>query len=102
MEINISPRRSGKTTRLINWLTENVNRVCVFSSREEVFNLQELYPKVADRLFYWEDYRSKHVNTNVEIGIDNADCVLRELFGKNIIKIELNQELIKSVRCENK
>ena len=100
MEINIGPRRSGKTTRLINWLKEDINRVCIFSSREEVLNLQKLYPQIADKFFYWADYRSKCVNTNAEIGIDNADCVLRELFGKHITKIEFNQELIKSIKCE--
>lgn len=104
MEINISPRMSGKTTKLIEWVKEKKNRVVLFSSNSEAFHLKAQYPKIANKLYYWEEWRaSRDFNKgNKEIGIDNVDCLLHAMLGRNIKKIEFNQELVESVKFENK
>ena len=94
MEINISPRRSGKTTRLIDWVKKGEDRVVLFATTEEASYLKKQYPEIADKLYYWIDWREKK-DLNKEIGIDNADCVLHKIFGRSIQKLEFNQGLIK-------
>ena len=100
MEINISPRRSGKTTRLIDWVKKGEDRVVLFATTEEASYLKKQYPEIADNLYYWVDWKEKK-DINKEIGIDNADCVLHKVFGRSIQKLEFNQELIKKYMGEN-
>lgn len=83
MEILHSPRRGGKTTKLIEWLYAQQNRILVTFSDFEVRRLRELIDdeKVGKRIMSWREYATPdmagYVNPNdFEVAVDNADMIL--------------------------
>ncbi len=81
MKIDYSPRASGKTTRMIEWLQRDRNRVMITISRSEVRRLQSLYPDVEKQIVSWEDFQHRHHAADMsitEVGVDNVDIILQQ------------------------
>jgi hypothetical protein len=83
MKIDYSPRQSGKTTRLIELLAKDNRRVLLTFSTQEENRLKNIYPEVAERIFYWETYKTKNKGRYEQqrVLIDNADYLLEKVIG---------------------
>jgi hypothetical protein len=80
-----SPRLSGKTTRCIELLEKNIGRVLLTFSKQEEQRLEDLYPHLRGRIFYWENWKSSNkfkINDySQRIIVDNADYILQKIVG---------------------
>lgn len=86
MKIDYSPRASGKTTRLIEWLRADPHRLMItFSIREEV-RLKEIYRDVAERILDWHSYQRSSLGSRRidQVCIDNVDLLLQRLCRESI------------------
>lgn len=93
MEIIHSPRASGKTVRLIEWLRENPNRILVTFSDLEARRLKEMPASegMEKRIKSWREYASLDMMgmgkpDEFEVAIDNADIILHR-YSRYPIKI---------------
>lgn len=80
MRVDYSPRQSGKTTRAVEWVRADPQRVLITFSQREMQRLRETYEDIAGRIFDWDTYRRLHLNVQAkieEVGIDNADLILQ-------------------------
>jgi len=109
MEYIIGKRQSGKTTKMLEWLLEDSNRVLITFSYQEVDRLkrlladiksanlidEDLYARAINNIYSWQDWVDAQHRTNrrTEVGIDNADYILRDMLGssRNITKMSLNK-----------
>lgn len=93
MEIEISPRASGKTTKMIDWLGMGRNRVLLTFSEQEARRLRSIYPLLANSIYCWEVWLKDQygVGPEKEIGIDNADYILGNYLKHPIIKATFNE-----------
>ena len=99
MKIYISPRRSGKTTKAVDWLKEKDNRILITFGIQEADRLRELHPNLSKRIMTHREYRDTFFVTeekkNQEIGIDNLDQVIQSLFDDNVVISYLTCPFIK-------
>jgi len=103
MNVDYSPRGSGKTTRAIEWLkVDPEKRVLLTYSHDEENRLKRLYPELAHRIVDWESYlRSMKQGgssfsriENRRVMVDNADYVLQKMLDWNITDVTINREEI--------
>lgn len=78
MELVIRARQGGKTTEALHWLRCDPGRFLVAINQRESERLKSLAPDVATRIGVPADVTRYQ---NYEIGIDNLDLVLRQLWG---------------------
>lgn len=85
MKIDYSPRQSGRTTRMIELLANDERRILLTFSKREETRLRDAYPKVSNRIIFWEDYikqkRGRKELESQKIIIDNADYILEQVVG---------------------
>jgi hypothetical protein len=100
MKIDYSPRASGKTTRLIEWLRADEQRLLLTVSHDEENRLKRLYPDLSNRIVDWESYlRARNSGGSLTasrirtIGIDNADLVLGRVFQGFVEKITITDDV---------
>lgn len=95
MKIEIKPRQSGKTTKMIDWLSNYKERILITFSHDEECRLKNLYPEVGNRIMCFDCYNLKNKcagNYDFEIGIDNADMILQSFFKQRIRIITCSNE----------
>lgn len=102
MEIDYSPRGAGKTTRLIQWLSEDNRRILLTFSRSEAERLQATYDKedrlgFSQRICTFSDYIERRgiawrSGQNNEVGIDNADIILQTMIQDNLSLISVTKD----------
>jgi hypothetical protein len=100
MIIDYSPRASGKTTKLIEWIQEDPNTryLITFSSREE-YRLKQLYPELDRNIYYWETWVKKKregglSGNHSSVAVDNADYILERVLETYINKVSITKEEI--------
>lgn len=93
MNIDYSPRASGKTSRLIDWLREKPNRILITFSHEEENRLKRLYNDLSTRIVEWRSYQRRYMHGNPmkHIAIDNADLILQEILAQPIEQITITE-----------
>ena len=86
MEIDYSPRCSGKTTRMIEWLKEDPNRVLVVHTIGYRDNLKRQYPELSERFHVAHTLMDSHLHISHEsvLGFDNLDLILAHMFKRRI------------------
>ena len=90
MKIEISPRQSGKTTSLVNWLKGNEKRILITFSAREADRISRDFKVDRKKVLTWQEYHQQHrtIGTKVdEVSIDNCDLILQGLFRERIDKI---------------
>ena len=94
MDVDYSPRAAGKTTRMIEWLRANPQRLLITINHLEENRLKRLYPDVSTRILDWESYRHRypHGAQMKEAAIDNADIVLEGLLRQRLAKISITDD----------
>ncbi len=95
MKLDYSPRASGKTTRLIEWLSKKPDRLLITFSHAEENRLKRLYPELSTRIVDWRSYQQSHMHGSPmkEVSIDNADIILQEQFRQKISRISISDDL---------
>lgn len=90
----ISPRQSGKTTKMIDMIQcDDTALLLTFSLSEEI-RLKNLLPdECKHQVLYWRDYLKNKVVTRgmfaysyERVLLDNADMILQDLF-RNRLKV---------------
>lgn len=94
MDIDYSPRRSGKTTRLIGWVLQDpFHRTIMVHNSQEANRLKTLiravYPDAPDGCVVTPAI-NLHGHKRV-LAIDNADLLLSYLFGASVELITLTK-----------
>lgn len=80
MKLFIQPRQTGKTTKLIKWMQEDVNRVLLVPNQMMVKQIEEQYSefKGTKRILTLRDYL--HIGHTMprktEVAVDELDLVL--------------------------
>ena len=94
MEIDLSPRQAGKTTRMIEWLKIGRSRILLTHTMREAERLREQYPDLEDCIFSWDQWLKKQhgVSHRVELAVDNADYILQAQVSDDIKRISFNKE----------
>ncbi|WP_147154151.1 hypothetical protein [Reyranella soli] len=94
MRIDYSPRASGKTTRLIEWLKAKPDRFLLTFSHDEENRLKRLHPDLSNRIVDWRSYQRRfmHGSPMHQIAIDNVDLVLEEQFRQRIAIASISDE----------
>jgi thymidine kinase len=92
MEIDYSPRQSGKTTRMLEWLRADQNRVLLVHNYEYAHELGIENKDVKDRIMSWNDYIPKQKGRNPleHVAIDNAEFFFRSRINAPIDKISMS------------
>ena len=95
MRFDYSPRASGKTTRMTEWLAADESRILITCSHDEENRLKWLYPKLKHRIVDWESYQHRHMHGNAmnEIAIDNADTILQSQLRQKIALVTMTAEI---------
>lgn len=97
MKIIYSPRQSGKTTQLIEWLKEKPDRILLVHSREYVWQLVHQYPELDGRIVTWNDFLHKRREFNQfpdeikRVAIDNAEFFFRDFIHAPIDVITMSK-----------
>lgn len=101
MKFDIGDRRSGKTTRMIQWLLnapEGERRVIVTHSESEAHRIRKLIKGMDIEVEQGQvisagsqDLRGR--NPNVVLGIDNLELVLGGLIGHRVSRVTATGEL---------
>lgn len=103
MNIDISPRGSGKTTRAIEWLKKDLEkRVLITYSHEEENRLKHLYPECSHRIVDWRSYMDSMKSggssfsriQNPRLMIDNADMFIQKIFDWNVTDLTFTKDEI--------
>lgn len=103
MNIDISPRGAGKTTRAIEWLRKDLDkRILLTFSNDEENRLKKLYPDCSHRIVDWKSYvlsiarggSSFSRIQNPRIMVDNADIVLQKMLDYNITDVSFTKDEI--------
>ena len=129
MKVDYSPRHSGKTTRMLEWLREEKHRLLITFDFKERERLRKLIEKdmifvgrsriksnkheahnnrieaLTRRVLTQQDYIDKKQNNatgklNIrgwEIGIDNADIFIQNMFWDHVSEISISQDPSKYV-----
>lgn len=95
MEINISPRQSGKTTKMIAWLKQNDNAVLLVHNHQErmrLINNCELNPSQSARIMTYDAWLGGYIlaSKDVKIAVDNAEIFLQRVFGGRLRKASIS------------
>lgn len=93
MEVDYSARRTGKTTRLIEWLREDEGRVMITFSHMEENRLKREFPELSTQIVDWESYQNRYRQGRKikEVGIDNADMILQSMIPEQIKIISISE-----------
>lgn len=88
MKVEYAPRGTGRTTKMVERLSKNKDRVLLTFSQREETRLKELYPDLASRIYWWKTYISKTYGyngyENHRVLVDNADYILEQVIGNYI------------------
>jgi hypothetical protein len=96
MKLDYSPRGAGKTTRLIEWLRDDKERLMLTFSHDEENRLKREYPDVATQIVDWDSYQhSKGVvgRRYKECAIDNAELILQQRMRHPISMMSITEDL---------
>lgn len=103
MKVDYSPRGSGKTIRMIQWLSEKPDRVLLTFSDVEAKRLQQEYDKedrlgLSQRICTFSNYIERRgtawsCGRNREVAIDNADIILQGMIRDRLSSISISSDL---------
>ena len=94
MRVEIAPRQSGKTTKLIKWLNESNKRILITFSVKEADRISQDFKIDRKRVLTWDEYfgKKKTLGTEIDkVSIDNIDLILQGLFRERIEKITFSK-----------
>ena len=95
MKVILSPRRSGKTTKMIEWLKEDEKHLRLVITHEEELRLKREYPEVRNQIVDWESYVETHKSGSYfkTVSIDNAEMILQKYLVHPLDTITISDEL---------
>ena len=94
MEVDISQRQAGKTTRMIKWLRGDEGRMLITFSHQRENQMKREYKDVANRILDWRSFQDRYAYAPAtreikELGIDDADMILNNLFEGMVTRISI-------------
>lgn len=89
MIIDHTFRRSGKTTRAVNWVRAKDTRILVVINETMRDIMRAEYSDIATRIVTIDEAKTLK---DVDIAIDNADCLLNEMLGGNVKVMTVSTE----------
>lgn len=106
MQTIIGGSQSGKTTKLFEWLKEHDKRILIVVSQNEKFRLIKQFvsqeerensdlPEWTNRVMTYYEFLEKKSLINTpggQIGIDDADAFLHQLFHRPVAIISITGE----------
>lgn len=97
MKIDLAPRGTGKTTRMLEWLGGKETRVLIVHDEREAHRLRshENNKDIAGRIFTWQEYKNRNGLPGTlitEVSIDNADIILQSQLRHPIRRISILDE----------
>ena len=94
MQLEIGGRQTGRTTRMIHWLRLNEHAILLVHSEHEAQRLRNMYDhdgimELANRIVTADSHLKRRPSFHSPvIGIDNADLILKQIFG-NVQKVTM-------------
>jgi len=90
--LELSPRQSGKTTRMIEWLKGNSNRILLTYNEAEAIRLRRENKDLVSQFMSWGDYMSKQkqLSRDHEVSIDNMECIIRIMVNHPIVRMSMS------------
>lgn len=82
MRFLVTGRTSGKTTKMIKWLEDNPEAICVVHSAMEADRLAREY-KIDRQRFFTPGAVLFGTSINSKVGVDNLDLILGRLLRTN-------------------
>lgn len=82
MILDYSPRRSGKTTRLLNWIAKDPRRLLIVHDSHYAQILRDEKPELAKQICAWSEYMNTGSGFRIHftsVSLDNADMILENL-----------------------
>lgn len=108
MIIDNGARRSGKTTRLVEWARKGPARIILTFSYCRAKQIERDFPDIAGKVYDIENYISSHNKFLLsyvkpdEIGIDDLELGLQRLLGAPVSQVSLsNAYTLKDIRQSN-
>ena len=94
MEIDVSTRAAGKTTRLIDWLKITPKGILLTFNTTEADRLRRKYPELRNQIHSWNKWSDAQRGTSrdLEIVIDNADYILQSYLSHSLKKITMTKD----------
>lgn len=95
MFIYTGGRRSGKTEKMVDWfLSDPKNRVIVTPNRVQAEHIRrkirnkmgDQFPFLSHVISYYESHTLLQDSRNFEIGIENLDMILMQVFNSNSVE----------------
>ena len=104
MEVVVRPRRAGKTNELIEWVKQGEKRraypfwtrIILTYSMQEAERLRKTPAFGLDyhQVFSAKEWRNRYRGTKpLEVGVDNADILLRMFVDENITRVTMTGEV---------
>lgn len=96
MYIDLSPRRGGKTYRLLRWIEKDPRRLLITFNEKTASYLKQEYRHLASQIISWPEYmRSSTKNPpRTEIAIDNAELILEGMVRHQLKIITLSNKYL--------
>ena len=96
MIIDNGARRSGKTTRLVEWARKRPTRVILTFSYCRAKQIERDFPDIAGKVYDIENYINNHNKSLLsdvkpdDIGIDDLELGLQRLLGAPVRQVSLS------------
>lgn len=108
MIIDNGARRSGKTTRLVEWARKRPTRIILTFSYCRAKQIERDFPDIAGKVYDIENYINNHNKLFLlsyvkpdEIGIDDLELGLQRLLGASVSQVSLsNAYTLKEIPAE--
>lgn len=98
MIIDASPRRSGKTTRVVEWVKAEKNRAMIVHSIDEKKRIIKEYGLTEDQVYTHNQIINSPYGLGAKISdfyIDNAEKVINKIFSDKVAGISVETEATK-------
>ena len=93
MEIDYSHMGSGKTTRILEWLKENQANLLIVNSIHSANLISNYSSNLGGRVITYNEFKnSPEKYSDCNIGIDQVDYIIDDIFNGKVKKITLTKE----------
>ena len=94
MELDYSPRQSGKTTRIVEWLRLNPMGLVVTFSRDRADAIKKEFGLSEGSVLSWDEYYKGYKTYGKDISeivIDDVDIILQKICKEKINKVTFSK-----------
>ncbi len=100
MKISVGGRACGKTTRAVEWLLEDSKRLLAVFGENEKRRIIKQFNIHPSKIIVWNKMTADISYSDREIGIDNAEWLIQELFKNHVGKVWMTGEYAKEFPTE--